>query len=530
MEKSKVEQEFINWCQMLHPDINPYIFIHRHIRYFEEYLPLLDDTMKKMYNFIHAKNPNTHFILKGRIKNKRGYLIKSFITLSNNIDKIFNHENDEQEREKEFEKYFKFLKIEKPEKYNELKEFTQTIISSFDYLDSFLIIFNKLSKDEKDKFIYRLGRTEDTFAYRLIVDSVDFPIQSVDFDASHNSFYITDQNGKKVPIHAASTLDPKKDIIHSEKNDKNYIYIHKKREILNERNLLYPNHIPSKERNLPNAQKDENGNLTLLRDSIISINGNSHLNILDIHFNPKNNSVFVTNSEGEVRNLSSLLQKDNFVLRKHDEDSLIQAVYKTNLARKEFYENNNIQSIKSRYKDYIKSPKPETEYMSIHDSAIDKKHGGYAIEAQSRTLEMEDSCKDETTRVGHDVYKKEKERKYSQNKILARILATDPTAFDTSSSTLMKILEDDNVELSEILGKYILVTLIDGKVESFQPTIDMVFEHTFHTQKISEKDSHDDEVPKLDFSSYKNFITSRNLRNIILKKEADFPDIYDEEQ
>lgn len=527
MNNSVIEQDFINWCNQIHPDINPYIFIHRHIRYSEEYLPLIEETSTEMYNYVKQKKPNANFSLKGRIKSKRSFLIKSFVTMAKNIEAIFNNKYEPSEREKMFSTYFKFLSTDNPEKYNEIKKIAFNLIPTFDdFLDSFSIIFNKLSQEEKNKLVSRLGRTEDTYAYRLIVHSVDFPIKSIDV-SSDSDFYIIDQDGNKMPINIATSLNPDKDIILSEENDKNYISINGKKEILNERNLLYPSNLPYNQQTLQNAQKDENGNVTLLNDSFI-FNDTSHLNIIDIKINPTNHSFFITDSNGEVRNISSLLEKGNLKLKKCDEEALIKEVYDIYAIIQDFYKTHEIQSIQSRQKDYIANPKPITEYMSIHDSAIHTKYG-YTLEGQDRTLKMDDDSKDESTRTGHDVYKKSKREDFLHYKILQKVLSQNPNAFDSSISTLMKILENGNVELSEILGKYILTTTMsNGVATSYQPPIDIVFKHIFHnTSSLSTSDSNDS-LPKLDFSSYENFIASRKSRNHAIENESIFPDIYDD--
>lgn len=528
MNNSKVKQDFINWCQQLHPDINPYLFIHRYTRYSEEYLPLIMDDMTSMHRYIREKEPNVNISLKGRIKSERSFYIKSFVTMAKNIRSIFDKENEISEREKMFEKYFKFLLTDNPEKYYELKKKTQAVTSAFDYEESFRIIFEELSKEEQDNLVRRLGRTEDTFAYRVIVQSVDFPIKSIEPSKDSDSkFYILDKNGNKLPIHTAINLNPDKDIIHSEENDKNYVLINGKKEILNERNLLYPSNLPSNQRNLKNAQKDENGNLTLLGDSFVC-GDNSHLNIMDIKLNPTTDSILITDSNGEVRNVSSLLEKGSLKLRKYDEESLVKEVYDIDNIIQDYYKNHDIHSIKSRRKDYIAEPKPETQYMSIHDSAIHKEYG-YTQEAQNRTLEMEDDAKDESTSLGHDFYKQAKLEKYRKNKILAKILSKNPNAFDSSTPTLMELLENNNVELPEILGKYILTTTMSNGIStSYQPSIDIVFNHTFHNASTLSTQSSNDSLPKLDFSSYKNYIASRKIRNQAIERNTVFPDIYED--
>lgn len=526
MNSSKVKEKFINWCSQLHPDVNPYVFIHRYTRYSEEYLPLIMDDMTSMHQFIHDNKPNVNVSFKGRIKSERSFYIKSFVTMAKNIKSIFDNENEVSERNKMFEKYFKFLLTDNPQKYQELQKLVPTIVTRYDYESSFRIIFEQLTKNERDKLVYRLGRTEDTFAYRMIINSVDYSVKSIEH-LSDSEFYILDSDNNQLPIHKALSINPNKDIIYSEEFDKKYIMVNGKKETLNDRNLLYPPNLPPIQRNLENALKDENGNLTLLRDSFV-LGDNSVLDIMDVKFNSTNNSILITDSNGEVRNLSHLLQNSKIKLRKHDEDPLIKEVYTIDCLRQDYYDNHNIQSIHSRHKDYIANPRPETQYMSIHDSAIHKNYG-YTQEGQLRTLEMEDSGKDETTRVGHDAYKKEKNKKFKENKILAKILSADPEAFDSSTPTLMELVKKGEVELPEILGKYILTTTIsEGTSVSYQPSIDVIFNHTFHNAYVHSSQPSNDSLPPLDFSNYKSFIASRKIRNQAIEKTSNFPDIYDD--
>lgn len=525
MENSIVEQDFINWCHSIHPDINPYIFIHRHRRYFDEYLPLIENDSTQIHQYLHSKKPNINFSLKGRVKSKRSFLIKSFICIAENIENIFSQATSNEEREKLFNKYFKFLLNENPKKFEELKKITFGIIPTLeDYRDSFRFIFQKLSQEEKNNLIRRLGRTEDTYAYRLIIHSVDFPISSI-ISSSDGKFHIIDNNGNKVEIAPAIRFNPETDLVTSKETDETFVVVDGRKELFNERNLLYPENLPLKKHNLENAQKDENGNLFLLCDSFIREN-NSPLNIIDIKFNPVNNSVFVIDSNGESRNLTSLLQRETLSLRKFDENSLIKELYEIDLTIQEYYKTHKIQSILSRRKDYIEKPKPDTHYQSIHDSCFHKDYG-YTMEAQERTLDMEEKGKDENTRIGHDVYKQKKLEKYSNNIILKQIIEKDNSAFDSSTPTLMKILEDKNVELSELLGKYILTTsMTNGVSMSFQPTIDVIFDHTFSHTKAQPRST--DNSHKLDFSNYKNFISSRMKRNSTIQKDTNLPDIYED--
>ena len=477
---------------------------------------------------IHEEKPNVNFSFSGRVKPRRSCLIKNYIKIAENIKTIFDNELESNKREKSFDKYFKFLLHSNSEKYHELKEKTFSLGPAFNYEDSFKIIFEKLSQEEKDKLISRLGRTEDTFAFRLIVQSVDFPVKSLQISSDGMNFSIIDQDGNAIPITPSIRINPEKDIIHSENGNVNYVMINGKKEILNERNLLYSSNLSAKQRTLSHAQRDKNGNLTLLGDSFLLQDG-SFLNIVDMKVNPDTNCIFITDSNGETRNISSLLENKSLTLRKHDEESLIKEVHNIRNLMICFLDEKKFQLLNNKSKNYINMPKLESLYMALHDSFYNMMFG-YSIEGQYKTLRMDDAIQN----TAHDAYKKSKLKEFLQNKILAKILSKDPTAFDSSTPTLMKILEDENVNLTEILGKNIFITLTknnsSGKTisQDYLLPIELLFFQTFHNVDTSSIPSLDTSLPSLDFSSYENFMASRKIRNNAIKKEASFPDIYDD--
>ena len=299
MNNSPIENEFIGWCHHVHPDINPYIFIQRYNRYYEEYLPLIDENMVQLHHQLSLEKPNIECSFKGRIKSKRSFFIKTFKTMAENIAKIFPEELPENEEEKEkilkeqddaIDKYFKFLASDEPQKFNKIKHIIKTM-TSLGTVDSFRFVFNKLSSDEKDRLVNRLGRTEDTFAYRPVINSVDFNIKSVRENAN-NEFEIIDSDDNVIPIHSSITFSPE-EIIEKDNGSK-YILIDGKEQKLNERNLLYPYDLPSSKRCFENALKNPDGKLTMLQDSIV-INNNEHFDICSINTNPLNNQILITN-------------------------------------------------------------------------------------------------------------------------------------------------------------------------------------------------------------------------------------------
>ena len=186
MRNPKVENDFIQWCQYIHPDINPYIFFRRHIRYSDEYAPLLEDLMVKLHKELCRRLPNVNFSFKGRIKSKRSFLIKSFRTMAESINKLFpdqypTDENEmkalQEQRSKNIEKYFKFLLKDRPpkiERYLKIKNMIESTPPEKGTLNGFRALFEQLTPDEKENLVIRLGRTEDTFANRIIVNDVDF--------------------------------------------------------------------------------------------------------------------------------------------------------------------------------------------------------------------------------------------------------------------------------------------------------------------------------------------------------------------
>lgn len=530
MNNSPIENEFIGWCHYVHPDINPYIFIQRYNRYYEEYLPLIDENMVQLHHQLSLEKPNIECSFKGRIKSKRSFFIKTFKTMAENIAKIFPEELPENEEEKEkilkeqddaIDKYFKFLASDEPQKFNKIKHIIKTM-TSLGTVDSFRFVFNKLSSDEKDRLVNRLGRTEDTFAYRPVINSVDFNIKSVRENAN-NEFEIIDSDDNVIPIHSSITFSPE-EIIEKDNGSK-YILIDGKEQKLNERNLLYPYDLSSSQRNLENALKSPDGKLTMLQDSIV-IDNKEHFDICSININPVNNQILMTNQYGESKNLSLLLNNHKLNLRKTDEEYTIPAIYDVYDIIKKYYSENDIIKIESRFKDYIENPK-NTGYMSIHDSSFNEIYG-YTMEAQIRDLKMEDDCKNESSSTGHDQYKIAKSQKSMENPILSDIIKYDSLAFDSSTSTLIKKMDNPNIEISDLLGKYLLVTRIhNGNSISYQPNIATIFEHTFGYTDMTQFTNPDDKYPPLDMSNYKNFIKSRKLRNEAIRKEKKFPDLYE---
>ena len=223
MKNPKVENDFIQWCQYIHPDINPYIFFRRHTRYSDEYAPFLEELMVNLHEELCRRLPNVNFSFKGRIKSKRSFLIKSFRTMAESIEKLFpdQYPTDENEmkalqekRSKSIEKYFKFFLKDRPpkiERYLKIKSMIENTPPEKGTLDGFRALFEQLTPDEKENLVIRLGRTEDTFANRIIVNDVDFNIQSVRSNPE-GQLEILDEKGNAIPISSAIQI-PSNEIV-----------------------------------------------------------------------------------------------------------------------------------------------------------------------------------------------------------------------------------------------------------------------------------------------------------------------------
>ncbi len=262
-----------------------------------------------------------------------------------------------------------------------------------------------------------------------------------------------------------------------------------KKEKLNINNLYYNSFLPYYERTFENASIDENGNLTLLGDSLILKNG-TFLNISSIRKNTKTGNIYVEDINGKIINLSLLSKDTSIVLRKYDETTIIKNLYSISDTTESYYEIQDIVPIPSKSKDYIKSPKDYSHYMALHKSYIDK-ISNLAFELQDESMSMYTSSKTNSPVEGHDTFKKSKLEKHKNNPILAKILERDPYAFDTSTQALKILINNPSVEMSEVLGKYIVTLTINNETVTYQPTIDEIFKHTFHT-------------------SYKDFINQKN--------------------
>ena len=524
MSNSKVENDFISWCNYIHPDINPYIFIQRHARYSEEYFPFLEELMTNLHHEISEKLPNINFSFKGRVKSKRSFLIKSFRTMAEGIERLFPNEyptNPEEmekflnKREKNIEKYFKFLlKNNNNERFNEIKAIVENTPHNLGTLDGFRNLFNKLSPDEKENLVTRLGRSSDTFANRVVVNSVDFNVKSLK-NANNGQIEIVDPEGNS--IHISPSIAISSSQIKEEKGTK-YVDFNGEKKEITESNLLYPRDLPANSRKFENALKTADGRIILLQDSIV-IDDKEHFDIVSIKSDSLTGDVLLYNQYGESKNLGLLLNSsENIKLRKTDEKYTNPCLYQIRDAINDYSDKNDIIRIEKRFKDYVKNPKQHSNYKSLHDSFYALI--GYSSETQIRDLNAHERTQtpktvaelENSSACNHDQYKKDKMKKWDSNPIMHNILDKNPQAFDSSTEVLSELLYEPNVELTDLLGKYILVTKFsDGTSKAFIPEINYIFEHTFGSVHNSVHDS-SDSLPHLDFSSYKNFILSRKKR------------------
>ena len=543
MKNPKVENDFIQWCQYIHPDINPYIFFRRHTRYSDEYAPFLEELMVNLHEELCRRLPNVNFSFKGRIKSKRSFLIKSFRTMAESIEKLFpdQYPTDENEmkalqekRSKSIEKYFKFFLKDRPpkiERYLKIKSMIENTPPEKGTLDGFRALFEQLTPDEKENLVIRLGRTEDTFANRIIVNDVDFNVQSIR-STPKGQLEISDEKGNAIPISSAMQI-PSDEIVLDETDGNRYAIIDGKRKKINEHNLLYDSELSAKKRKFDNASKTPDDKITLFQD-ILVINDEEQFDVVSAYTDSETGDTMVithqtkdasTNKYCEdntnIINLTKLLQNGtNIKLKKFDSQYTEQALYDIRDAMYQYYDEIGVTRIWTRSKDYVQSPKEESNYKSLHDSYFYEEIG-YSLETQIRDLEMERDCenKSDTNSINsplvtsHDTYKKDKIKKWLKNPILRPILEKNPEAFDSSTEILEKLLYNPDVTLPDLLGKYIMTAKVaKDKVEPYSAKIFQVFEHTFQNPKAYTPDPQDS-LPPLDFSSYENFIRSRKVRN-----------------
>ena len=113
-------------------------------------------------------------------------------------------------------------------------------------------------------------------------------------------------------------------------------------------------------------------------------------------------------------------------------------------------------------------------------------------------------------------------KKISKRPILDKVKKSDPTAFDSSASTIMVLLSKNfsQIELYEVLPKYILVTPIGDDISSFVPNQDVVFNH-FFSNIPKEKKAEIKKISGIDFTNFKSYLSSIQVVN----GDSDGPDL-----
>ncbi len=510
MAYSIIEQEFEHQCHTIHPDIDPNIFLKEY-NYYEQRIPLLRKTFTELHQHIHDKLPNVEFTFTARLKAKKSFLDKKIKKMAENIETIFHNDKlGTKEYEPLIKAYLNFLP---PEKFEELKN--QIVMfgsSNVGTLKCFAFIFEQLSYKEKSTFIKSLARTEDTFAYSISVKSVSYPINefAISEDGSIGIIEKSNNNkksGKTHSINCSVKFNPETDIIEKSTGIK-YIYVDNKEYPLNLEYLVYPTELPKSERNLKNALRDANGMLTLLQDSISFKNGLS-LPVESITYDKNMNCYFLITPQGERINLTNRLAKENLILKKFDELTCESAIHDIRRHIEKFYQQNSFYSFLNRRKNYIKNPKmnknQEVYYKAFHDSAENTLYK-YMIEGQLRSFLNKLLYSDESTDMGHNFYKQREAEKRKNNPILAKILEENPLSFDSSTPTLMRLLEDNpDIDIMDLMGSYFVTTTFpNGKSDTYLLEPEMTFMHIFGNQSPSSYNP-----THLDFSSYANFIASR---------------------
>lgn len=473
MNNSIIEEKFISWCKTINPNINANLFINLYNNYYENYIDSIEKLFKNTYSEISSKDSSFDFFQRGRLKSKHSFFIKTFTNMADNIYNTFSSNEDQ---EKNIEKYFGFLKDVNLDNYYKTKTIIESFSNKLDPIDCFNLIFNNLSKSEQTILISSLGKTEDLFAFKRVIKNLNYKIKDVYCD-ENGSFVAIDDNNNHINIKTAKKLNLNTDIV--TENNITYILKNNKKEKLNTDNLLYDSSISHSNRTIDNVKLDSKNNLTLLGDSIMLENGKI-IDILSLNKDFETNEIFINDTHDNKLSLTSILKDNTIILKRYDEDSIIEKIYEISDKTKSYYKENNIKVIPNKEKDYIKNPKDDSKYMALHNSYYDKDIN-LSFEIQDESISMYNSSKANSPVEGHDTFKKSKVEKNKENPILNNILEKDPLAFDTSSEALKTLLTVPGFDPKEVLAKYIMAFNLNGKTYISKPTISEIFEHTFHS-------------------------------------------------
>ena len=511
------ENRFNNWTRLLHLDFDPRIFTKLYLKYTNDFAAIIEDLLKDLSKEIRTQFPNVEFYIKGRFKSETSYIYKAFLRLNSNISLLFDNSISDEERTSAIETFFGFLKDK--EKYKHIKDHIFDEVTNkynVSKIEDITIVFqkfqeilNSLPQSEKNEVIRRLGKTEDIFAYRVIIKSVSFDIKGIK-RSQNGTIELIDHKGNSLSVSPSVKLSSN-DIYENTYGRKCAQIDGIKTELYNH-SFLYDSSLPSKKRTFENAKKDINGCYTFLRDAFVLSDG-THLDIDSIYYSPEYNSYFFE-SNGERKNLSALINNSSIQLKKHDPQTCIEYAKKIDKIDLDFKKEFNYMPIEERRKNYIDNPKADSNYQSIHNSFHNIDYN-FIIENQIRTDEMEEASKMENSSTGHDEYKRNKMRKKMiKRPILYEIQKIDSTAFDSSASATMVLLSRNfsQIELYEVLPKYILIAPMGNFISSYVPKQDVVFNHFFaHIPKEKK-----DEIKKLtgiDFTNFKSYLSSTQIVN-----------------
>lgn len=507
MSFSYIDEQFIEWCKKISPEINPYIFINEYAKYETEYRNKIKSVLKELYAEIHTKYPNVNFYMRGRIKSKLSSYIKTFLKLVENIDRLFSSKLTKDQREILIRKYFGYylnssidslaLDDKQADKYNNLKNLIFTLSSdSINSFDAFSIVLHNLTPEEQTFFIKKLGLTEDIFAYKLVIRDSSQPAGFVisKFRTLENGTYeITTGNNKTISVSPSVKIDPSSEV-RIKSNGLIYVVINGHEYELNEQNLLYPKNISVRKRHLKNALRDSDNKITLLRDYLILPDGD----ILYIDAIFSSNNINYIKSGGEIRNLDKLLKNPHVRLYKNDEVTLHQIAFEIETLCNQYLTSHGFHIFSYRRKDYITTPKQTGYGHTIHNSYVCRSDGYYA-EGQigndyGENNYHSNSSLGEATAIDHDNYKREKiERMAARNKVVQEILAAEPLALDSSSSAIKQLLyAHPEIPIKDVLPCYI-VTVLTGKgieIADLSDAVELVFNYFFKN------------VPNFDYKTY----------------------------
>lgn len=512
------ENRFINWSNHLELNFDPSLFTNIYSRYIDDFASLeIEPSLTALCKEIRHQLPNVGFYLRGRFKSETSYICKTFLKLCDNIFLLFDSTTSDEKRDKAITGFFGFIKNR--DTFNNIRSAIFSVAtqkkdlsdaSQFkSIMKEFNTLLNLLSNEERTNVIKRLGATEDIFAFRTVITSVNYDIKNIS-KSKDGQIQIIDSAWNSIPISPSIKINPSTDI-YTNKFGKKCALIDGIETALNDKNLLYDTSLPAKDRIFENAKRDSKGNITFLRDSFII--GEKALAINSIYFSEEDNAYFFE-SNGERRNLSELLNNYSIQLQKNDSQTCIEYTEKVDKIELDFFQKNSYKIIAPKRKNYIRCPKAASNYQSIHTSFLNTKYGFY-IESQTRTFEMEDDAKSEELNTGHDKYKKDKLKiKMARISSLKEIKSKDKTAFDSSASTIMKLLSSNpsSIELSEVLPSYILITPFADGVHAYKPDNNTIFYHFFENIPQAEKDKIKKDT-NIDFTNYKTYFESINKIN-----------------